>query len=312
MAWVGAVAGLVGSLYASNQAKKNANALANATRDAGRLKPTSTGYGSSLGYRYGPSKQVPIYGRSGSGPTYGARGGITGYQTVPGAEEQFVNIDPRIRGLREETLGRIPGYRGTLGTASQGYLGQLGEMSEEMKSNNNPFIQARVNPLIARQSQARGNLQQDLGRRGIGLGTTFGANSLGNFESITGREVADQTALATQEALAARMGLDAQTFNVVQQTIQGFQGMDAQEQAIAAANLSQELVSLGLSQQDASAAIAAAGLQNQGNMNAQNILGRGLYGAGQFDWGSLQGKNSGGTGNTLSDQGYANSLKTFG
>jgi hypothetical protein len=309
MAWVGAVAGLVGTLYASNQAKKNANNLANATRDAGRLKPTSTGYGSSLGYRYGPAQYV-------SGGGYTTRGGTkmgsSGYWKPGGAEEQFVNIDPRIRGLREETLGRIPGYRGTLGTASQGYLGQLGEMSEEMKSNNNPFIQARVNPLIARQSQARGNLQQDLGRRNIGLGTTFGANSLGNFESITGREVADQTALATQEALAARMGLDAQTFNVVQQTIQGFQGMDAQEQAIAAANLSQELVSLGLSQQDASAAIAAAGLQNQGNMNAQNILGRGLYGAGQFDWGSLQGKNSGGTSNTLSDQGYANSLKTFG
>lgn len=308
MAWVGAVAGLVGTLYASNQAKKNANTLANATRDAGRLKPASTGYGSSLGYRYGPSTWIPGQTNTQANPRGG--GPTSGGHWQPGAEEQFVNIDPRIRGLREETLGRLPGYRGTLGTASQGYLGELGQMSQEMKSNNNPFIQARVNPLVARQSQARGNLQQDLGRRGVGLGTTFGANSLGNFEATTGREVADQRSLATQEALAARMGLDAQTFSVVQQTIQGFQGMDAQEQAIAAANLSQELVSLGLSQQDASAAIAAAGIQNQGNINSQNILGRGLYGAGQFDWGSLQSKNSGGTSASLG-AGYKQDYGSF-
>lgn len=204
-------------------------------------------------------------------------------------------IDPRIRELREQTLGRLPGYRSSLTDAYSALQPGLQEARggfqsnyQSLMSNENPFIQARVNPLLQRAAGQRGLLQRSMTNRGLG-GSSFYSQSLGNFERELAGAEGDQRALATQEVIGARrqalsdmVGIDSQIYNSAISSIQALQGLDAQEQAIAAQNLEQELASLGLSKTDAGAILGAAGLQMQGAQLRNDTIGRGLDTAGRL------------------------------
>lgn len=190
---------------------------------------------------------------------------------VPG----YSSLDPRIRSLREMALGRLPDYRTSLEGASGLVQSRLGETRDELASNENPFIQARVNPLLARAAEARGSLSRGLTRRGL-AGSSLYSSGLGNYDAQVGREIGDQRALATSEALASRIGLDTQIYNSAVSSVQALQGLDAQEQSIAAQNLAQELSTLGLGQADINGILGAAGLQMDAGQLKNETFFRGL------------------------------------
>lgn len=217
---------------------------------------------------------------------------------VPTANGQYYvrqTIDPRIRTLREQSLARLPGYRSSLTDAYSQLTPGLQEARtgfqnnyQSLMSNENPFIQARVNPLLQRAAAQRGDLQRSMVNRGLG-GSSFYSQSLGNFERELAGAEGDQRALATQEAIVARrqalsdmVGIDSQIYNSALSSIQALQGLDTTEREIAAANLAQELSALGLSQSDASAILGAAGLQMQGAQLRNETIGRGLDVAGRL------------------------------
>ena len=149
-------------------------------------------------------------------------------------------LDPTIRNTTLETMAN-----------TRGLLGQAG-------GNQNAFIQARVNPLMAQAAQARGALERDLGRRGV-AGSSFGNQALSGFDFDSQRAIGDARSQATQESLGFQSGLN----QLLQQG-----GSDL---------LSQELSALGLS-----------------NVNIQNLLARAklrtdLFGRAADQFGTLLG-----------------------
>jgi hypothetical protein len=190
----------------------------------------------------------------------------------------WVNIDPTIRQIRRQTLQNLPMYRQTITGASDLYGGELAGLKNEFAGNQNAFINARVNPLRAQIEQGRGNLTQGLARRDI-FGS-LSAQAMGNYDAATQRELGDQTAFATNEALQARQSLSGMDFNRALSSVQALQGLDQAQQAVVAQDLQQELASLGLGQADISAAIQAAGLQLQTVDYQNRMIGRGLSGLG--------------------------------
>lgn len=252
----GAAIGAVGSIYAANKASKGMSSAA----DAARPLPGYTSYGSS----YAP-------------------GGLT-------------RIDPSIRAMRHASLENLPGYRGGLMDAYGGLQGQFGNQQAQfgdlygrLQSNENPFIQARVNPLMARAAQGRGLLERSLARRGL-AGSSLASGAISQFNVPMEREIADQRSIATQESLGAQRavlqdmgGLSTQRYNAALSQVQALQGLDSAQQEVAAQDLQQELASLGLSQAQIQGILGAAGLQMQASQlkadmygRTADILGRGL------------------------------------
>lgn len=97
-----------------------------------------------------------------------------------------------------------------------GLRGDLDTLRDEFSGNQNAFINARVNPLRAQVAQQRGNLRQDLGRRGV-VGS-LGNRELSGFDFDAGRALGDAESLATADALAARQGLIKQQQGIDQET----------------------------------------------------------------------------------------------
>mgnify|MGYP006908211106 CR=1 FL=1 len=205
-----------------------------------------------------------------------------------------VSLDPTIRGLRRETLGNLPGYRNQISGAYGGLDSSLGDLSQRLRSNENPFIQARVNPLLARAAIGRGQVSRGLSRRGLG-GSSLYSSAMGNYDAAVGREVADQQALATQDAISSQLGVDTQRYNAALSSVQALQGLDAAQQAVVAQDLQQELAALGFGQADVSALIQAAGIGMQGSQLNAQILGTGADVIGRLLGGmsSSGGKSSG-------------------
>lgn len=238
-------------------------------------------------------------------------GGTTNYgsRITPDGHMRYTTIDPRIRALREQSLQRLPGYRSSLTDAYSTLQPGLQEARQgfqsnyqSLMSNQNPFIQARVNPLLQRAAAQRGSLQRSMTNRGLG-GSSFYSQSLGNFERDLAGAEGDQRSLATQEALTAQrqalsdmVGIDSQIYNSALSSIQALQGLDATEREVAAANLAQELSALGLSQADTSAIMQAAGLRMQSAQLQTDTIGRGLDVFGRMIGGGGSGTKTAGLG----------------
>ncbi len=230
-------------------------------------------------------------------PRYTGRSGLNtngwGESRWPGA----ITIDPTIRDLRHESLGRMPGYRNTLGSAYQNYDSMLGGLQTQLSSNQNPYIQARVNPLLQQQAVGRQNLTNSFARRGI-FGDLY-TNALANYDTTTGRGIADQGALATRENINSQLGVSGARYSGATDYISQLRGMDTQQQAVAAADLQQELSALGLGAPDMSAVLQASGFGNQVNQQNNAMFGRALYGLGG-SLGQIAGQYQGGGGGGLS------------
>src|SRR4051812_27532774 len=108
-----------GTIWAANKASSSANKASDAAMSAAQGEK-ATNYGSHLNQNQFGQKDI---GR-----------------TV---------IDPSIRSLREQALGRLPQYRADINNSGNSYLNSIDQSRAELESNQNPFIQARVNPLLA-------------------------------------------------------------------------------------------------------------------------------------------------------------------
>lgn len=259
MPWIAPTIGLAANYLFAGDSKRSGNAAADAITQSAQ-GPRYTNYGSSV---------------------------------LRAGNNNSVTIDPRIRAMREQGLANLPGYRSQYQTASdtlnQG-LGQVtggySDMLSRLSGNQNPFMQARVNPLLASAAQSRGQLVSGLTNRGLG-GSSFFGQSLSNFEDATGRRIGDAGALATQESLAAQnqglAGLGAaygNQFAGQQAGIMGQQSIDKAYTDIAQMNLEQELKALGLSTPDTGAITDAAKARLFGQQNANDAWARGISGVG--------------------------------
>ena len=300
------------TIYSANQAKKGAQAQADAANRALDYSqaPRRTQYGSYVGPASGFMPPQPIQpiqppagflgtqrqlgGMSGRG---GVMGGVTGggggvsgllggaLGRATASNEQLAYIDPSIRAMREQSLANVPSYqsilRPQLDTALQG-LGQTRGRLEELygQTNDNAFM----DPLLQRLALARGELTRGLVNRGLG-GSSFQASALGNFESAAAPGIAQ----ARQQGLQARQGLltdlanaDVQGLSTAGAGVAQLQNLDNLYASVAGQNLNQELAALGLSQADIAGILGAANQLGQAGQLRADASGRLLYGAGQL------------------------------
>lgn len=241
------VIGAAGTAYSADQSRKASNKANDAASAAARqaLLPISTG---------------ASYVNRGAG---------------------IATIDPTIRGLREQTLGNLPGYRQNLNNAYSNFSGQLGGLYGQLQGNQNALVKAAQDPLRQSQAQQAGALQMDLGQRGLS-GSSFGNAALTNLNTDYGTAIGNSGANALQSSLGAQLGVAGQQFGAAQSANQGGLVLDQQQQGVAGQNLAQELSALGLTQADIGSILNAGALgASATNAYAQNI-GRGVGSLGQL------------------------------
>lgn len=127
-------------------------------------------------------------------PTSSTEGGVS-ITTAPG----ITNTLNLSKNENRKALGRFDGFRSSL------------------DANENPFIQARVRPTQERVNQnvaavARGNSLR-------GVSGSLANNEVNNAQIAGSREIADQTALATRENLAAKLEVEAGRLGIGDETL---------------------------------------------------------------------------------------------
>lgn len=131
----------------------------------------------------------------------------TDFSRTSGGHTSF---DPSIRALQDKSLAETDkaisgtmGYGTTFRARSDENKDQYDKLYAELTSNQNPYIQARVNPLKEQIASSRGLIQRNQGLRGIS-GSSFGNDELTNFDFGASRQLGDAGSTATREALGAR------------------------------------------------------------------------------------------------------------
>ena len=154
-----------------------------------------------------------------------------------------INLDPAIRAL-------------TMGSASNAQIGYRRAVNDinMLQSNRSPFIQARVDPLLASTATQQGALERSMAQRGI-YGS-LSQQSMNSFNRSAQQQIADQRALATNDSLNAALAAEA--------TARGYnQDVASNAQQI----LAQELAKLGLGQQAIDTMINSQLPMNSGGQN---------------------------------------------
>ena len=161
------------------------------------------------------------------------------------AQNDTLTLDPSIRTLQEEALGRSRGLMGNLSQGTSDYLTRSMDIRNRLASNESPFIQARVNPVLQAGATRLGQVQQDIGLRQIG-GSSFADQALSNVSFDTARQVGDASALANAESLSAMTGLDKDMLNAIIGRVQIEQNINGWTNEVAQQRLQQELAAMGM------------------------------------------------------------------
>lgn len=145
------------------------------------------------------------------------------------------------------------GYLSQFRARSDEDRGAYEKLYAELTSNQNPFVQARTNPMRETIASGRGQLQRSQGLRGIG-GSSFADSALENYDFGSARALGDASSSATQEALGTRTGVLGSMAGLNQNRLTGenqttgtLNTLNNNRTGIANARTSRELTSLGLS-----------------------------------------------------------------
>ena len=184
----------------------------------------------------------------------------TGYSTL---KEGQLTLDPSIRSIQEQALSRNTNLYNELGESGKNILGNLQGLRGRYEGNAAAYTQARVNPLESELTTRQGELQRNIGLRGLS-GSSFGEGALTNFSTDKQRALGDARAQAEMENLQAITGIDAQMaetlFNKTSQQMQ-INNMDLDT---AKTRLAGELQAMGASQAQINTMVQAfEGQQNR-------------------------------------------------
>lgn len=111
-----------------------------------------------------------------------------------------IELDPRIRGLRDQSLGTLTGG---VGDFRQNLLG----LRRRLTDNAQGLEQAAVNPILQQGALRQGQIRSDLGRRGLG-GSSFLNQSLDASAGDFARREGDARAQSRQQLIQSLLGLD--------------------------------------------------------------------------------------------------------
>ncbi len=158
---------------------------------------------------------------------------------------RFTGQAPFSRRIRR-SLGGFTGLAGQNLDRLRQIEGGLAADEARLRSNQSPFIQARVSPLQDTLARRRAELQASQARRGV-RGSSFGEQAV-QAEDITGeRALADQRALATQESLNAILANTGARLQTLAQNEDIAKDIFNAQQAVETGEFARAMEGLGLS-----------------------------------------------------------------
>lgn len=183
---------------------------------------------SFIGDLFGGNKKTTSVSQAGSAPIqYSSPQGF--FSNIPGGRQ--ISAGPTAVQISADIGNRNAYSRFAQNNAAA--KNRLGSMITNLQSNQNPFIQARVNPYQQAMNERRGLLSRDLSRRKVQ--GALANNELIKFDREAQAGLADQRALATNESLNSL--LNAETANM---------NLNQDELNLVKARLSEDLALLGL------------------------------------------------------------------
>jgi len=197
-----------------------------------------SGWGEKLGFEQNKAKQATNQSRF-------TRPYINTPYSNYIAQTNTLTLDPSIRSLQEEALGRSRGMLGNLSQGFNDYQTNTMGIRNQLVSSQSPYITARTNPVREAGAQRLGALQSDIGLRQIG-GSSFANQALSNLDFDTARQIGDASAIANAENLAAITGLDKDMLNALIGKIQVEANINGWTTEVAQQRLNQELKSMGM------------------------------------------------------------------
>lgn len=156
-----------------------------------------------------------------------------------------VRIDPSIRAIQDKGLGRIDEQYALAGQYGDELIGNSRSLRSRYMGNQSAYADAQLNPLREQIAAGRGERIRSNSLRGIS-GSSFGDQSLANYDSTTGRDLRDATANVEMQQLQALTGIDAQMMQQMFGRVEMQTRLNGESQEIAQARLQQELAALGL------------------------------------------------------------------
>lgn len=147
------------------------------------------------------------------------------------------------RWLRTQTQGRYDQLRGDTQSRYKELLGNNSGLRGRYMGNQSDYANAQLNPLRQQIATGRGELQKNIGLRGIS-GSSFGNQAMTSYDAETGRNLQDAGANVENQQLQAMQGIDEQRGQFVSQEMQQRAQQAGQElQAITGidANMTQQM-----------------------------------------------------------------------
>lgn len=198
-----------------------------------------------------------------------------------------VNIDPSIRAIQEQSLAKNNNLYNELGESGKKLWDNSNSLRQRYIDNGGAFSDAYVRPLQEKVNLGRGELQRNLGMRGIS-GSSFGDQSLQNYDVRSEMALGDARSQAEMMNLNAITGIDDQMAKNLFQRFSQQASLSQADANIAKDRLQQELSALGIGTQQQQLMIQAfEAWQSRGANNRQNIaadiikgIGGGMGGGG--------------------------------
>ena len=156
-----------------------------------------------------------------------------------------VTIDPSIRALQDKGLARNDQLYAQTGAYGNELIGNSRNMLARYQGNMSDYANAQLNPLRQQIASGRGELTRSNSLRGLS-GSTFGNQSLTNYDTTTGRNLHDAQAQVEAEQIQAQTGINGQMAQNMFTQIAQQSALNGESQQIAQQRLQQELAALGL------------------------------------------------------------------
>jgi len=178
----------------------------------------------------------------------------TGFSNFNGRK---LNLDPSIRGFEDTAAQQLAGIYGDTGDF-------IKRQSELYSSNENPYFNARVNPMREARDSALGRARMSGGLRGLS-GSSFLDQNVAGLSGDFASKIGDAGALARRESLDSL--LNVQNLQQFRAALSGQLGALAQQRA------QRELAAFGLGKN-----IDSTGYEKMKSWNAEAGFNDPVYG----------------------------------
>lgn len=166
----------------------------------------------------------------------------TGYSRLDNGK---LTIDPSIRDIQDRSLGRIDDLYGEAGQYGDELIGNTRSLRNRFIGNQSAYSEAQLNPLRQQVSLRRGELQRNIGQRGLS-GSSFGEQAITSFDTESGRALQDASANVEMQQLQALTGIDANLTQQMFGKISTQAQLNGESLQVAKDRFAQELAALGL------------------------------------------------------------------